>query len=142
LLLQLEINIENSNTALLALKVSSEKYYSEIAKEIAKYLSAVANANNFYLEQKSIMLLSVMELWILIDECAALLFSLLKEYNPGFSTNISDVLQLAHFQDMCCLQKIQKYLQNRHMTCNGSSRTVFDNPSKGCFAERYFNQSH
>ena len=58
------------------------------------------------------MLLTVMELWMSIDECATKLFGLLREYNPGILPEILDVLQLPRYQDMCRLQKIQAYLQD------------------------------
>jgi Protein of unknown function (DUF3638) len=141
-LAELEIKIENSNAASLVSGVGLERRCMKIAKKIDKYLSAVADAYDSYPEQKSVMLLTVMELWVSMDECATLLFSLLKEYNPGLPAEILNVLQLAHFRDMRRLQKIQKYLRDRHTTCGGSRRTVFDDPSKGCFAERYFDESH
>ncbi|KAI9765237.1 MAG: hypothetical protein M1840_007729 [Geoglossum simile] len=138
---ELEIQIERSNAASPVLGVGFERRCIRFAEEIGAYLSAVADAYDSYPEQKSVLLLTVMELWVSMDECATSLFSLLKEYNPGFPAEILDVLQLAHFRDMCRLQKIQKYLQNRHKAC-GTRRTVFDYPTKGCFAERYFNESH
>ncbi|KAI9782401.1 MAG: hypothetical protein M1816_001899 [Peltula sp. TS41687] len=138
---EIEIQIELSHAAALGSDLSSEARCIELARRIDAYVTAVGVAYESNPEQKSIMLLTVMELWKSMDECATKLFSLLEAYNPGIPPETLDVLQLSRFQDMCRLQKIQEYLQDRLTTCKGSHRTIFDNPTKGCFAERYFNES-
>lgn len=112
------------------------------AKQIGVYLTAVAKAYDSCPEQKSIMLLKVMEMWMLMDQCAVELFNLLLQYNPGIPPDILDVLQLSSFEDMCRLQKTQNYLRDRYIKCGLSRRTIFDNPTEGCFAERYFEDSN
>ncbi|KAI9771414.1 MAG: hypothetical protein M1839_002804 [Geoglossum umbratile] len=141
LLSEMETEVENCNVAVSALGVDLETLCLGFAKKIDEYLVAVADAYDSYPEQKSVMLLTAMELWVLMDECATELFGLLKDYNPGFFPEILDVLQLPRFRDMCRLQDIQKHLHDRHTTCSNSRRTIFDNPAEGCFAERYFNES-
>ena len=138
---ELETEIECSDATAPASEISYEGRCMDLATRIVTYLSAVAGAYDSNPEQKSIMLLTVMELWMSMDECATKLFGLLKGYNPGFLPEILDVLQLPCFQDMCRLQKIQAYLHNRHMACNGSHMTIFEDPVRGCFAERYFTES-
>ena len=39
------------------------------------------------------------------------------------------------------LQTIRVHLQARHASCNGSDLTIFHDPQKGCFAERYYQES-
>ena len=139
---KMETEIECSRGAAPpASNISCEVQCMELATKIVTVLDATAGAYDSNPEQKSIMLLTVMELWVSMDECATTLFSLLKDYNPGFPPEILDVLQIPRFQDMCRLQKIQAYLQDRHTTCNCCRMTIFDDPAKGCFAERYFNES-
>jgi hypothetical protein len=87
------------------------------------------------------MLLAVMESWIAIDAYAIKTFSLLKDYHPGFSPDMLDVLQLESETDMRRLQKIRIYLRQRVADCTPSSMTIFANPVKGCFAERYYDDS-
>jgi hypothetical protein len=138
---EIEKNIKTGRAAALASELSSEDECMRFAREINAYLSAVAGTYDNNPEQKSIMILTVMEIWISMDECATKLFGLLEDYNPGFPAEILNVLQLPHFQDMLRLQKIQNYLQDRHVKCKNSRMTLFEDPMKGCFAERYFDES-
>lgn len=113
----------------------------ELARKIENYLSSVGDAYDNNPEQKSIMLITVMELWVVMDAYATEMFSLLKDYNPGIPSDILDVLLIARLKDMHRLHKIREYLQGRHATCKGSRMTIFNDPGKGCFAERYYNES-
>ncbi len=139
-LLKLETDIKESCLATPHLITSQEKCI-ELATKIDTYLTTVADAYDSNPEQKSIMILSVMELWVSMDQCVTELFSVLLDYSPGFLPGILDVLQLPHFTDMCRLQGIQEYLSSRSEKCKYPWRTIFDDPVKGCFAERYFDES-
>jgi hypothetical protein len=118
-----------------------ENLCTKLARKIDTYVNTVSNAYDSNPEQKGIMLLTVMELWMSMDRCATKLFDLLMEYNPGIPPETLDVLQLSHFADMVRLQQIQEYLSDRHTKCNFSHRTIFDDPVKGCIAERSFDES-
>lgn len=120
---------------------TSKERCMEIAQKIETYISAVGRSYDSNPEQKSTMLLTVMELWTSMDECATQLFDLLKKYDPGFPPNMLDILQLPRVQDMCRLQKIQEYLQDRQKNCKYSRMTIFNDPEKGSFADRYFDES-
>lgn len=111
----------------------------DIATKIEHYLTTTADAYDSIPEQKSIMILTVMELWMSLDKVTIRLFPLLADYSIGFQTMILDVLHLSRLQHMMRAQKIREYLQQRHS--DGLSRTVFDDPKQGCFAERYYNES-
>ncbi|MCJ1463509.1 hypothetical protein MMC07_002117 [Pseudocyphellaria aurata] len=123
------------------LESSCEVQCIKLAGKIDNYIGAVGSSYDFNSEQKSTMLLTVMELWMSMDECANKLFDLLKDYDPGFPSEMLDILQLPCVQDMYRLQRIQLYLQGRRETCNYSRMTIFNDPEKGCFAERYFDKS-
>lgn len=118
-----------------------EEQCIENSKHLESYLRISAGAYDNNPELQSIMLLTVMELWVSIDKCATKLFPLLMVYNPGFPPEILDVLQLPTLSDMCRLQNIQEYLQGRLVKCEDSRMTIFADPAKGCFAERYFDES-
>lgn len=121
--------------------ISCEGRCIELARKIDTYITAVGSSYDSNPEQKSTMLLTVMELWMSMDECATRLLDLLNDYDPGFPPEMLDILQLPRFQDMCRLQRIQAYLQDRQKTCNYSRMTIFDDPEKGCFAVRYYEES-
>lgn len=137
----LESDIENTCLAEPKLKAGEGARCMELAEKFDKYLGAVAGAYDSNPEQKSIMILTLVELWMVMDRCATELFSLLLNYNPGIPPAILDVLQLPNITDMYRLHEIQKYLSDRLTKSKSSRMTVFDDPISGCFAERYFEES-
>ncbi|WEW59693.1 hypothetical protein PRK78_005173 [Emydomyces testavorans] len=136
-------DLEESNGktcfAMLDGRDSQDSRCMKLAAEIEKYLDAVSDSYENNTEQKSVMILNVMRLWVALDQCANALFSLLKDFHPGISPETLDILQLPLVSDMVYLQNIQGYLRER---CNKACRkTIFDEPVKGCFAERYYDES-
>ncbi|OJJ45284.1 hypothetical protein ASPZODRAFT_99177 [Penicilliopsis zonata CBS 506.65] len=111
------------------------------ANKISLYLMKVTDSYNSNPEQKSIMILTVMRLWMLMDQCAVNAYPLLADYDPGIPARILDVLQLSSAEELIELEKIQEYLRTRLQRCQIRGRTIFEDPSKGCFAERYFDNS-
>ena len=141
LLSNMENKIKLDVDAMKELDDFSESRCTHIAGSIQKYLTTVASAYDSNSEQKSVMLLTVMELWMLLDKAAVKLFPLLEDYNPGFSPEILNLLQLSYLSEMRRLQNIRTYLYERNAACQGSHRTIFDDPVKGCFGERYYEES-
>jgi hypothetical protein len=140
--IETEIELRESfDVSALATDILCEQRCIELATEIENYLSTVGDAYDSNPEQKSVMLITVMELWVGMDTCAAKMFSMLKDYNPGIPSDILDDLQIARLKDIQRLQKIREYLQGRHAACKGSRMTIFNDPGKGCFGERYYTES-
>ena len=113
----------------------------KLAKSIRVYIELVGNSYDHNPEQKSQMLLTIMELWTSMDKIAVELFPLLREYEPGFSPAMFDILQLSGLLDMHRLHTVRLYLQARHEQAGAFGMSVFANPAKGCFGERYYNES-
>jgi hypothetical protein len=105
-LAEVEIEIESRAAVAQTTGSSLDQQCIELAQKIDTYLDAVAGVYDHNPEQKSVMLLTVMELWVSMDQCAVRSFSLLNDYNPAFLPDILDVLQLLSLRDMCCLQNI------------------------------------
>ncbi|KAL9104009.1 MAG: hypothetical protein Q9163_000987 [Psora crenata] len=139
---EFETDCATSHVARLASPTNAAELCIKLAQKINTYLDLVANAYDSNPEQKSIMLLTVMELWISMDQVATSLFGLLMDYSPGIPAKILDVLQLPYLADMARLQAIQQYLYGRNTQCSSSINTIFDDPVKGCFADRYFDESN
>lgn len=120
----------------------SEEACIALGKRIASYLQAVQSAYDSNPEQKSIMLLTIMKLWVAMDQCAIKAFDLLGRYDPGILPTILNVLQVASEKDLLDLQRIQQYLVGRRQRCKYRGQTIFQDPREGCFAERYFHHSN
>ncbi|PQE25690.1 p-loop containing nucleoside triphosphate hydrolase protein [Rutstroemia sp. NJR-2017a BBW] len=135
-LCEVESGIENIETSLRP-AFSDEDYCSVIAVHITNYITKSNGAYVSNPEETSTMLLAVMELWVSLDKTALIVCPLLKHYHPYFVPEMLNVLHCPLYKDMCRLQKIQEYLHSRQ----GGSLTIFENPIRGCFADRYFDES-
>ncbi|KAF3041368.1 hypothetical protein E8E12_008627 [Didymella heteroderae] len=92
-------------------------------------------------DEKSQMLLHLMELWVLIDMEAVACYPLLEDYHPGFSDDLLDPIQLLSLSDMSRAKEVRDYLCSRSCAHRGMHfRTIFDDPSDNCFAARYFDE--
>jgi hypothetical protein len=107
---EIETEIQIRGVPALATDILCGQRCIELAKEIEDYLSTVGDAYDNNPEQKSVMLVTVMELWVAMDTCATKMFSLLKDYNPGIPSDILDDLQIARLKDIRRLHKIREYL--------------------------------
>ncbi|KAK2766241.1 hypothetical protein FQN54_007757 [Arachnomyces sp. PD_36] len=118
-----------------------QSYCNSFANAINSYLKDVGELYDSNPEQKSTMLLTVMKLWVALDKCAVETFDLLEKYDPGIPANMLDVLQLSSLEELADLQQIQDYLNDRRQNCEAHGKTIFCDPTGGCFAERYFDDS-
>lgn len=132
---------QSGSVPLLGSNVQYRDRSEKLAKQIEGYLDNVSDAYDQMPEQQSFMLLNVMELWMEMDMNAVKAFELLKDFDPVFPVNVLDVLQVPRLRDMIRLQKIRKYLEQRHASCNDTGLTIFSNPDAQCFAARYYTES-
>lgn len=120
-----------------------------LISSIAKWLySYVADSLALYAddpELKSAMLLTVMDVWHRMDQACCNKWPLLKEYHPGFSPDILHVLCAVSRDDLSRLRQVQDYLARRFKGCSGipsKFTTIFHDPERGCFADRFYDESH
>lgn len=133
----LEVSIEAGTSTLLAGATTPEEYVIRIANRITGYIDTVGAAYNTSPVEQSGMILNVFALWVSMDLYAVRAFPLLKEYHPGFSPDLLDSLQLPRWKDMCRLQEVQTYL-NQRCAAATSHMTIFIDPSDKCFAARFY----
>ncbi|QSZ28812.1 hypothetical protein DSL72_003317 [Monilinia vaccinii-corymbosi] len=114
-----------------------------LADRIGFYLRESRGKYLHNAEGSSAMILNIMDLWMAMDKSAVTAYPLLKKYHPCFTPEMLDILQVPLFEDMCRLKDIQSYIQIRcqDSTANGPSMSIYEDPVKGCFGERYFDQS-
>ena len=92
-------------------------------------------------EIKSQMLLVVMEAWVAIDMMVCRSFPLLEEFHPTFRPDMLDVFVLPKRHDMERARLVQSYLRRRVTAAGLLGAQIFDDPGKGSFAERYYDQN-
>jgi hypothetical protein len=139
-LAQLESELQRDDSS--PRELSPEQACLDIARRIRQYVGNVGDHYEFSVEQKSIMLLTVMESWMRLDQEACALLPLLKDYHPSFTPEIMNVLHLPRTTDMKRLRRIQSYLRTRIDQSQSGSLTIFDPPQvEGCFAQRFFDET-
>ena len=114
---------------------------SALAIKIQEYQQNALHAYDSNPEQLSVMILSIMELWTCLDLMALQLFPLLSNHQTGIKSELLYVLQLSQKSDLRRLRAVEDHLQDRHQAANHAIPSVFGDPSKKCFAVRYFEQS-
>ncbi|KAI8168212.1 hypothetical protein K4K49_009945 [Colletotrichum sp. SAR 10_70] len=114
---------------------------SEIAKRITDYANMAVPLYEGNPEQKSQMILTVMEMWQRMDAIACHWFPLLQEFHPVLHPQMLDVLLLPQYTDMARLNTLQLLLSARVKRANSERRNIFEDPSSGCFGERYYSES-
>lgn len=93
-------------------------------------------------ESTSLMILTIMELWIACDKVAILACPLLQEYDPDIPVNLLQNLMLPIKSQMKRLQSIETYLSGRSFQSKFPQRAVLGAfGTESSFSVRWFRQS-
>ena len=133
-----ELLIERRCRDFLVPTTGAEQLCTQLAHHIFQYVAKVGDAYDENAEQKSLMILNVIDLWMRMDQCAVEAFPLLKQYTPSISAEILDVVLLSRYDDLNRLRRIQCHLLQRASECQYGRRNIFGDPIAGCFPEQYF----
>ena len=136
-----EIELRSFRVLPLLAQPATHEKCSLLASEIQEYQQNALFAYSSNPEQLSLMILTIMELWTSLDSMALQLFPLLSDYETGIPTGILHVLQLSRLSDLRRLRAVENHLQCRHRSADHTLPSIFGDPSKSCFAVRYFDQS-
>lgn len=113
----------------------------ELSDTIRDYIHQIQTSPEGYPNQKSRMLLHLMELWMLMDKEALACYPLLAGYHSGFDCDLLDPLQLPSLEDLLRIQPIQAHISKRNRARHGMRcKTIFHGPADDCFAVRYFDE--
>ncbi|KAK7426297.1 hypothetical protein QQZ08_007198 [Neonectria magnoliae] len=89
----------------------------------------------------SVAIITVMDLWVKMDEHSCSLYPLLREFHPIFRPEMLDALLTSSLSGMKRVQKIQLYLQDRISACERFAPDIFEDPVPGCFGHRFYEES-
>ncbi|KAI2471129.1 hypothetical protein F4781DRAFT_143131 [Annulohypoxylon bovei var. microspora] len=134
---QIRYSVTNLSTSALSLSARVQQLHTIIHD----YIDQINDQYDNNVEQKSIMILTLMETWVALDKTACTMFPLLHDFHPVFTARLMEVLRLPLLSDISRARDVESYIQDRISRCRGSRATLFDDPCKGCFAERYFDES-
>ncbi|KXH26599.1 hypothetical protein CSIM01_02900 [Colletotrichum simmondsii] len=126
---------------------SSQGYNGSCTKIRSAIEGYHATASGLYAgnpESLSVMLLTILELWVACDKAAVHLFPMLRDYNPEIPTGVLQNLLLPLKSQIKRLHNAEKYLIDRKQSCKtaASAPSIYNTyGSPRCFPVRYFQQS-
>lgn len=112
----------------------------KLRRHLRIYQSRACVAYKENAEQLSLILMTLMEVWMGIDSLAVRKYSLLVDYDPGFPPDLLHPLKVAKLSDMHRLKMIEEYLERRRRRSTYPLSDALGVPTKTCFAVRYFDQ--
>ena len=92
-------------------------------------------------ERLSVAFLTVVELWVGIDEKVIEWEPYLKNYTPEIPSDVLKALLLPRRDQMQRLSRVEKYLEERHKTARDQSAIFYNTADSASFANWFVNQS-
>lgn len=106
---------------------------------LERYHKAAVECYSKNPEALSIMILTVLELWIALDKAAIELHGLLSKYHPGIELGLLENLHLPLKKQMERLLEVERYLEDRCSNAEFGFHEVLST-SNSSFPVRYFDQ--
>jgi len=136
-----ELSVEMHLEAWVAASTNNDKSLDVITSCIEQYFSG---ANRLYKdspEDNSMMILTIMDLWVALDRFAILACPLLKQYPPEIPSNFLHCLLLHRSAALKRALHIEEYLCQRHKEALEASSIFSNRVDDSCFAVNYFRTS-
>ncbi|KUJ20152.1 uncharacterized protein LY89DRAFT_716588 [Mollisia scopiformis] len=141
-LLDLEVWVSKSLDTWLDRNIKSESRFVKLSNVIIWYISTSPTVYAGSAEGFSVMILTMMLLWVALDKATIFHYPLLKNFDPGFPTTLFDALLLPKRNQMIHLRDIEQYLLKRKTNSDRDNPSIFtDVTSSSSFGAQYFEQS-
>ena len=108
---------------------------------LEQYISAAKTHYSSNPEDESLMLLTIMELWVALDTIAGVQCPLLLSYSPEIPASFLDPLLLRRAKSIERAARIALYIRGRHANATIATSIFSDQLAHDTFAVRYFQQS-
>ena len=108
---------------------------------LEQYISATNSHYSTDPEAKSLMFLTIMELWVALDTIAVIQCPLLSSYSPEIPPSFLHPLLLRRAKSMERASRIELYLLHRHSTATSATSIFSDDVNDTAFAVCYFQNS-
>jgi hypothetical protein len=108
---------------------------------LEQYISAAKAHYSSNPEDESLMLLTIMELWVALDTIAGVQCPLLLSYSPEIPASFLDPLLLRRAKSIERAARIALYIRDRHANATITTSIFSDRLAHDTFAVRYFQQS-
>ncbi|PVH87759.1 hypothetical protein DL98DRAFT_544883 [Cadophora sp. DSE1049] len=142
-LMDLELWVATQLDSWLEQHIQSEKHLLKLAKLMHWYMRNSMLAFSGSPERFSVMVLTLMLLWVALDKAAVSRYPLLNKFDPAMPPTLCGSLFLPKRHQMDQLRKIETYILKRKTTSNNANPSVFgDISSPMSFGAQYFDQSN
>jgi hypothetical protein len=105
------------------------------------YISSAKAHYSSFQESQSLMILTIMELWVALDTISVIQCPLLSSYSPEIPTSFLDPLLLRRAKSIERANRIELYLRKRHDETTISTSIYSDRLCATSFSVRYFETS-
>lgn len=120
--------------------VDLDHMVTELRRQMAIYQSRACKAYKENAEQLSLMILTLIEVWVGLDSLVVRRYPLLVDYDPGFPSDLLHPLKITKLSDMHRLTDIEGYLEGRRKQAVYPLSNVLGELNKHSFAVRYFDR--
>jgi len=113
----------------------------ELTGALSYYTHSALSHYNGAPERLSVAFLTMVDLWIGVDEKAIEWEPYPKNYTPEIPSDVLEPLLLPRRDQMLSLFRAKIYLQKRHKTARRQSTIFYDTTDPGSFANWFVNKS-
>ena len=136
-----ELSVERNLESWVAESIDNKRAPDVIAWCIQQYYTGAEDLYGTNPEDNSIMILTIMDLWMALDRIVVYQLPMLKEYSPEIPSEFLHDLLLHRKSSIDRALHIEEYLHRRHMEAF-QARSIFSNDvNNSCFAVKYFRTS-
>jgi hypothetical protein len=136
-----ELSVERNFQSWVATTTKNTHAVEVIASCILQYFPGAKRLYEANAEDNSIMILTIMDLWVALDKFAVKECPLLKEYSPEIPSGFLHHLLLHRSSHVNRASYIEEYLLRRHEDALEVPSVFSNSPCDTCFAVRYFRTS-
>jgi hypothetical protein len=136
-----ELCVERSLESWTTAYINNQGALDVLASCIKEYYAAAKRRYGTNSEDNSIMILTIMSLWVALDRLAIQQCPLLGQYSPEFPLEFLHVLLLHRSSTINRALHIEEYLRQRHRGALHLTSIFSNNVHDSCFAVKYFQTS-
>jgi len=136
-----EFTVENNLKSWVAATRGDEDAPNVIASCIQQYVDEARRLYGDNPEDNSIMILTIMDLWVALDASTIQQCPLLKQYSPEIPSNFLRPLLLHRSSTLERASHIEEYLNRRHKEAHNTTSIFSNDITESSFAVKYFRAS-
>jgi len=136
-----ESSVENGLLTWVAASMNNDDAPDMVASCIQQYFAGVKDLYGTSAEDNSIMILTIMDLWVALDTFAIQQCPLLKQYSPEIPSDFLHSLLLHRSSSLKRASHIEAHLRRRYEEARDVTSMFSNSINDSCFAVKYFRNS-